>query len=136
MNLMVPAQRILILSLLTACGCDRGFYRSEDGTPHGTGSEILKYPSGRSAVVNHFKDGKATSSEWYRPDGALIARTDWTSGNGTGYALSDDGKVAISGPMRGDLFDGWVTVYDGLEQPLELRLYEAGRRTASTKPVE
>lgn len=38
-------------------GCERSFHRDDQGRPHGTGTEMFRYPDGSIRVMSEFKKG-------------------------------------------------------------------------------
>ena len=69
------------------------FYRDENGVPHGTGWQRYWYESGGLKLEEYFVAGKPEKSRWLRPDGSLVAETDWDNGSGIGYYLREDGSI-------------------------------------------
>lgn len=77
------------------------------------------------------RDGQSVMSEFYLPDGSLLARTRWFNSDGTPaqgwtYYLDENGKV--TGILTGSagLAHGPFIKFDPPASPSLVRLYEAG----------
>ncbi len=101
-----PCSSIILIALLALAGCSpaltrdglpphgRGtFARDENGFPSGTGWQAYLYPTGQVKLREAYVEGVLQRSIWYRPDGSIVATTDWQRGSGTGYELRDDGSI-------------------------------------------
>ena len=71
----------------------RELYFDEQGVAHGSGVTETRYRSGALMAEERYERGRLARSTWYRPDGSLVARTDWKNGTGLGYYLREDGSV-------------------------------------------
>jgi antitoxin component YwqK of YwqJK toxin-antitoxin module len=112
------------------CGCLLGAWACRDFMPgtlrrdgngfaHGTGTERFFYASGPIREEDDYRNGVAVRSRWYRPDGSLVASSEFDVQNGgLGYFLREDGSVRetvhyrYSTHNRQYLADGVATFYN------------------------
>lgn len=88
------------------------FHRDSRGFPRGTGWTTYGYgESGPVKLKEAYVDGQLVWSEWYRPDGTTVARTQWVDGNGVGFYLYDDGTIKAKMPYRHGVAEGKATFY-------------------------
>lgn len=80
--------------------------KNPDGSYWGTGLVHYRYPSGRIKLEEKYLAGRLRLSRWYRPDGTLIAETEWNHGDGVGYFLRDDGTVRQMMEFKGERAHG------------------------------
>ena len=107
------------LFLVVVNGCDRGLTFDANGTPHGTGERVYKYPSGAAKLREEYKRGKLVRSRWFKPDGTLVQVTDWIDGSGEGIYLRDDGSIRER-----------VTYIHGIAEGPGTKFDEAGNATS------
>ena len=98
------------------------FSRDEFGIPEGTGWQAYLYPSGQVKRREAFVEGVLQRTIWYRPDGSVVATTNWNKGSGIGYELRDDGSIKTKTEYVRGLADGEVVSYrpDGSVEKTQL----------------
>ncbi len=69
------------------------FFRDENGNPYGTGWTYYYYESGELMLEEKFVAGKGQYSRWFRPDGSVVAETNWVDESGVGYYLREYGSI-------------------------------------------
>lgn len=69
------------------------FFRDQNGFPHGTGWTYYYYESGELMLEEKYVAGKGQCSRWFRPDGSVVAETNWVDESGVGYYLREDGSI-------------------------------------------
>jgi hypothetical protein len=64
------------------------------GYPHGTGTRQYFYKSGRLQLEEYYRAGLIVRGTWYRPDGAVLVRTEMSKKDGGAwYYLRDGGTI-------------------------------------------
>ena len=99
-------------------------YFDKNGEPHGTGIRKYFYTAGALKLKEHYLNGKLSKSIWFKPDGSIVATTDWESESGIGYYLRDDGSIRVKMEYVNGVAHGQATYYrdDGsVERYVEFR---------------
>ncbi|MHC4109666.1 MAG: toxin-antitoxin system YwqK family antitoxin [Planctomycetota bacterium] len=65
------------------------------GKYRGTGVAKYLYKSGQIKLKDHYVAGKLSKSFWYRPDGTVVAQTNWEDVPCFGYYLREDGSIRV-----------------------------------------
>ncbi|MHC4618081.1 MAG: toxin-antitoxin system YwqK family antitoxin [Planctomycetota bacterium] len=91
-------------------------YFDEEGFPHGTGSREYFYESGVLKLKERYINGRLYRSVWFRPDGKVVATTNWKDETGVGYYLREDGSIRVKMHYVNGFAHGQATYYreDGL----------------------
>lgn len=84
----------------------------ENGFPHGTGWQRSHYKSGALKLEEYYVAGQLELSRWFRPDGSLVAETDWQDECGVGYYLREDGSIKCRMEYVNGYADGTAVYYD------------------------
>lgn len=125
---------VLCFAVLTvAASCRRKFHRDDQGRPHGTGTEIFKYSNGAVRVVSEFRRGELIRTTWYKPDGTVVATTDWIDGRGFGYHLRDDGSVLAKAEVVDEVFHGKVIYFHPGGTVERIAKFERGAEISGTE---
>ena len=69
------------------------YHRDEHGFAHGTGWAYYYYDTGDLMLEEKYVAGKGRYSRWFRPDGSVVAETNWEGESGVGYYLRQDGSI-------------------------------------------
>jgi hypothetical protein len=103
----------------------------DNGYSHGTGTLRYFYEKGTPRITEHYRNGILTHSTWYRPDGSVVASSEFdVRSGGVGYYLYSNGNIRVkmtyhfSPVERLFIADGPATYYhvDGsIERTVEFR---------------
>ena len=86
-------------------------YFDKQGIPHGTGDKKYFYESDALKLHEYYHNGKVSKSIWYKPDGTIVATTNWENGSGVGYYLRDNGSIRIKMQYINGVAHGQATCY-------------------------
>jgi len=70
-------------------------YFDQQSVPHGTGVKKYLYPSGELKIKEHYVNGRLSKSIWFKPNGNILATTNWNKESCIGYYLRDDGSIRV-----------------------------------------
>jgi antitoxin component YwqK of YwqJK toxin-antitoxin module len=110
----------IVLGILAIAGLSFGFfwdaipgtyYRDSNGLPHGTGRHTYRYRAGSVQLIEDYRRGRLTRSEWFMPGGASIMVTDWNGGTGVGIYLREDGTIRTRMTYSNEVANGPATYY-------------------------
>ena len=118
---------ILLLFLLMVLGCEQPLSFDSTGVAHGTGERVYKYESGSSKLREDYLDGQLVRSRWYKPDGGLVAETNWKDGTGEGIYLREDGTIRSRVQYVNGLANGNAVDYDEAGKIIKTQLYRDGK---------
>lgn len=110
------------------------FWRDVGGVAHGTGRCVYRYRSGQVKLVEDYRRGKQARSEWYRPDGTVVATTDWVEGSGVGYYLREDGSIRNRMTYVRGIAEGPATYYDETGNTVGEAVFKDGSRISGYQP--
>jgi len=88
------------------------FSRDKNGVPYGTGWTYYYYESGELMLEEKFVAGKGQYSRWFRPDGSVVAETNWVDESGVGYYLHEDGSIRARMLYVNGLAHGTAVYFD------------------------
>lgn len=100
----------------------------------GTGVKEWKYSGGQVQLRERYFRGRLQRSEWFRPDGGLILRTDWVNGDGVGLRLRDDGSIRERLTYRNEIAEGPATYYAPDGTVLGEAVFRDGARVSGYDP--
>ncbi|MEX0714395.1 MAG: hypothetical protein WD278_18815 [Pirellulales bacterium] len=84
---------------------------NEFGVPRGTGTRLYHYKSGELKLTEKYRAGKLVRSSWYRPDGSIVAVTEYRNESGEWLLLNEDGSIRAKYQMVNGLANGQATYY-------------------------
>lgn len=136
------AKWALILVTLAACSAAPWIYHSIPGTLvfdsktgfRGTGTHTSRYPDGSVSLAEDFRRGKLLRSVWFKPDGSVVAATDWKDGAGVGYYLRNDGTIKIRMTYANGIAHGPVTYFNPDGSIAGEAEFRDGQRISGYKP--
>jgi len=100
-------------------------YRDDLGEIHGTGTIEYFYGSGRVRASEQYVNGQLRASEYYKPDGSLVAVSHWRGGTGVEYYLREDGSIQRIIPCKNGIAEG-IAIDMPIDQPAREIVYRAG----------
>jgi antitoxin component YwqK of YwqJK toxin-antitoxin module len=108
------------------------FYRDASGFPHGTGRHTYHYRAGNIQLVEEYFRGKLARSEWFKPDGSVVWKTEWHNEDGVGVYLREDGSIRRRMTYVHGLAHGPCTYYGADGRIMCESVYEdSGERVVS-----